>query len=130
MFKATTHAIDVSVVPDYLESESDTKGRKFVWTYTIVISNQRSEAVQLRSRYWRIIDDDGNVREVEGEGVIGQQPVIEPGQSFEYTSSCVLETPSGIMAGQYRVELKDGSPMIVDIPAFSLDIPGAASVLH
>lgn len=111
--------IDVEV--RYIERESDPDKRRYVFAYTITISNQSDSAAQLISRYWRITNGDGEVEEVEGPGVVGKQPVIEPGASFRYTSAAILETPVGSMEGHYQFQ---GAGMFrVPIPAFSLSLP-------
>ena len=96
---------------------------RFFWAYTVEISNLGRERVQLRSRYWRITDAAGRVEEVRGAGVVGEQPLIEPGASYTYTSGCPLTTPSGFMSGWYQMVGSDGGLFNVEIPAFSLDSP-------
>jgi ApaG protein len=123
MYEKVTRAIRVRVRPEYLESQSAPDEGRFFWSYTVEIVNEGSETLQLRSRYWRITDANGRVEEVRGPGVIGQTPVIGPGQSFEYTSGCPLKTPSGIMVGSYQMERSDGTQVDIAIPAFSLDSP-------
>src|SRR3546814_9636376 len=95
----------------------------YVWAYQVRIENIGRETVQLRNRYWQITDAFGRVQEVRGPGVVGEQPVLQPGESFEYTSGTPLQTPSGIMVGTYEMEAADGNHFDVDIPAFSLDSP-------
>ncbi len=130
MYSTMTHAIVVTVEPRYLDDESNPRDRRFVWSYHVRIENQGTETVQLKSRYWRITDQLGQVHEVRGDGVVGKQPVLAPGESFEYTSGTPLTTPSGIMVGQYYMETKDGRALEVDIPAFSLDKPGNRPQIH
>jgi ApaG protein len=101
-----------------------------VWAYTIDIANEGHETVQLTTRYWRITDASGRTEEVRGPGVVGQTPVLEPGQSFRYTSGCPLTTPSGIMVGSYQMTTEDGGRIDVAIPAFSLDSPHARRSLN
>ncbi len=96
----------------------------FFWVYTVTISNESEEPVQLRSRVWRITNSNGVTQEVRGPGVVGQTPVIGPGESFSYTSGCPLETPSGIMVGHYTMRNGRGDTFDIAIPAFSLDMPG------
>ena len=129
-YEAITHGIHVIVQPCYLEEESEPQDNQFVWAYTVQIANRGTETVQLRDRYWRIIDANGHMEEVSGEGVVGEQPTISPGEHYQYTSGCPLPTPSGIMAGNYSMELGDGSMIEVDIPAFSLDLPGARTIVN
>lgn len=125
MFEALTHSIRVRVTPKYAEEHSTPEDAEFYWTYTVEIANEGRDAVQLKTRHWRITDGDGQVTEVRGPGVVGQTPVIMPGKSFTYTSGCPLKTPQGIMAGSYQMTDAAGSPFDVAIPAFSLDSPFA-----
>ena len=103
MYEAVTRGIRIRVTPQFLEEESAPDERRYFWAYTIDIVNEGSETVQLRSRHWRITDADGHTEEVRGPGVVGQTPVLQPGDSFRYTSGCPLETPSGIMVGSYQM---------------------------
>ena len=130
MYRAQTHDIEITVEPFYLESQSEPDDNRFVWGYRVVIVNHSGQREQLRDRYWRITDGMGQVDEVSGEGVVGEQPVLDPGERFEYTSGCPLDTPSGVMVGQYRMEGTDGKSFLVDIPAFSLDLPNAVRTLN
>ncbi len=123
MYEKVTRSIRVRVRPEYLEAQSAPDEGRFFWSYTVEIVNEGSETVQLRSRYWRITDANGRVEEVRGPGVVGQTPVIGPGQSFEYTSGCPLKTASGIMVGSYQMEQADGTMVDIAIPPFSLDSP-------
>ncbi|HYE49172.1 MAG TPA: Co2+/Mg2+ efflux protein ApaG [Azospirillaceae bacterium] len=123
MYSETTRSVRVTVKPVYLEDQSSPGENHFVWAYHVRIENLGEETLQLRSRYWRITDALGRVQEVHGPGVVGEQPVLEPGGSFEYTSGTPLSTPSGIMVGTYRMERRDGEKFEVRIPAFSLDSP-------
>ena len=126
----TTRGIRVSVIPNYLEHQSDPEDGRFVWAYTVRIDNGSQETVQLRTRHWRIIDAEGVTEEVEGEGVVGEQPVIRPGEGFEYTSGAPLPTPSGLMVGSYGMETAGGENFNVAIPAFSLDSPYEIRQVH
>jgi ApaG protein len=123
MYNAVTRQISVTVTPYFIEEQSDPDDNHFVWAYQVNIENQGAETVQLLSRYWQITDAHGQVQEVRGEGVVGEQPVLHPGESFEYTSGTPLSTPSGIMAGRYQMETKGGEGFEIEIPAFSLDSP-------
>jgi ApaG protein len=125
MYEAVTRGIRISVTPQYLDDQSSPEDSEFFWAYTIEITNETKETVQLRSRVWHITDGLGNTEEVRGPGVVGEQPVIIPGGSFSYTSGCPLGTPSGIMVGSYQIEGEDGALFDVAIPAFSLDCPFA-----
>ena len=130
MYQTTTRAIAVTVKPTFLEEQSSPTEDYYVWAYQVRIENHGGETVQLRSRYWRITDASGRVQEVRGEGVVGEQPVLQPGQTFEYTSGTPLTTPSGIMVGSYRMETQQGETFEVAIPAFSLDSPHEAIRLN
>lgn len=123
MYNQTTKNISVTVTPIFLEDQSEPDEDHFVWAYQVRIENHGPETVQLRSRYWHITDANGLVQEVRGSGVVGEQPVLEPGESFEYTSGTPLNTPSGIMVGSYQMQTDEGDLIEVDIPAFSLDSP-------
>lgn len=126
MYSKTTSDINVSVRPIYLEGQSDPEDHHYVWAYHVRIENLSRETVQLLTRRWRITDALGQVQEVAGDGVVGEQPVLRPGQVYEYTSGTPLPTPSGIMVGQYGMCAEDGRRFAIDIPAFSLDLPGTA----
>lgn len=130
MYKAVTRGISVTVVPRYMPEESSPDEEHYFFAYTVEIINTGMERVQLKSRYWRITDARGQVQEVRGEGVVGEQPVLGPGESFSYTSGCPLTTPSGTMQGSYHMETQDGGAFDAEIPAFSLDMPQARRVLH
>ena len=106
----------MTVSPTYLDDQSVPENRHFVWTYQVVIENRGRETVQLRSRHWRITNARGEVREVRGPGVVGEQPRLEPGDEFEYTSGVPLTTPSGIMTGSYQMETQHGESFDVEIP--------------
>jgi ApaG protein len=130
MYSETTRSIKVTVKPFYLEDQSSPSDGHFVWAYHVRIENQGQETVQLRRRNWRITDGIGRTQEVRGPGVVGEQPVLGPGQTFEYTSGTPLTTPSGIMVGTYEMETRDGKSFAVAIPAFSLDSPHQSARLH
>ena len=123
MYESVTRNIHVVVRPKYLQSQSRPDDDHFVWAYTITIANKGIEIVTLRTRHWKITDDRGKMQEVMGEGVVGKQPTLAPGESFEYTSGVPLSTPSGFMVGTYQMETTGGERFDVDIPAFSLDSP-------
>ena len=130
MYTQKTRAIEVTVKPMYLEDESEPSSDHYVWAYWIRIENQSEDVVQLRARHWRITDATGRLQEVHGEGVVGEQPVLAPGEAFEYTSGSPLTTPSGIMVGTYEMETEGGERFQVDIPAFSLDSPYQRRQIH
>ena len=130
VYALTTRSILVAVEPEYLDDQSDPEDHRFVWAYHVHIENQGTQTVQLLSRYWHITDELGHVQEVSGDGVIGEQPVLAPGESFEYTSGTPLGTASGIMQGHYVMETDTGETFEVTIPAFSLDSPYQGRMLH
>ncbi|TDH38178.1 Co2+/Mg2+ efflux protein ApaG [Pseudohoeflea suaedae] len=130
MYRALTRGIEVTVEPYYLEEQSDPDENRHVWGYRIVIANYSSTGVQLRSRYWKITDENGVVDEVRGDGVVGEQPILGPGDTYEYSSGCPLDAPSGVMVGTYQMQSDDGELFDVDIPAFSLDMPGLIRTLN
>lgn len=125
MYQQKTRSIHISVEPFYVDDQSSPASGRFVFGYRVQIDNEGSETVQLMSRYWQITDARGRTVEVEGDGVVGEQPLIEPGDSFEYTSGTPLATPSGVMTGRYQMVTASGDSFEADIPAFSLDAPGA-----
>jgi ApaG protein len=125
-YEAITRDIKVSVEPSFLDKDSAPADDYYFWAYTVEIANGGATAVQLLSRHWRITDSEGRTQEVRGAGVVGEQPMLEPGESFRYTSGAPLRTPSGIMLGWYRMEAEDGERFDVEIPAFSLDSPYAS----
>lgn len=130
MYRAVTEGIEVSVEPYYLDDEFEPEKGHYVWAYMVEIRNDTSAPVQLRTRYWKIMDGLGRVEEVRGSGVVGEEPVIEPGETFEYSSGCPLKTNSGIMVGSYKMERQDGTTFDVAIPAFSLDLPDEVRSLN
>jgi len=130
MYESTTRDIKVVVQPQYLAQQSKPEDSYFVWSYTVVIENTGKDPVRLRTRYWHITDAVGRVQEVRGEGVVGEQPLIAPGESFKYTSGAPLATPSGFMSGSYQMESDTGQPFDVEIPPFSLDQPTSEGVVH
>lgn len=130
MYSKKTRAITVKVEPAYLDDQSSPEEDYFVWAYTIEIENTGSEVVQLKTRYWQITDALGRIEEVHGAGVIGEQPVLEPGDSYQYTSGTPLSTSSGIMVGSYQMVTDDGEMFNVEIPAFSLDCPYVQYSVH
>ena len=129
-YAETTDHITIIVQPFYLDEQSEPANSHYVWAYHVRIENNGENTVQLKTRYWRITDSLGNVQEVRGDGVIGEQPVLDPGASFEYTSGTPLNTPSGIMAGTYQMETTGGDLFDVIIPAFSLDSPHQSGLVH
>lgn len=130
MYRAVTRNIAVNVEPFYLEDQSEPRESRYVWAYRITIDNQSDQWVKLLARYWHITDGAGRVEEVSGEGVVGDQPELDPGDSYQYTSGCPLSTPSGIMVGRYTMRNGKGELFEIDIPAFSLDLPGGKRSLN
>lgn len=130
MYQSVTRGIRVSVEPSFLENQSDPDEDRYVWQYKVRIDNGSDEIIRLRTRHWRITNSSGLTEEVRGEGVVGEQPVIRPGEGFEYTSGAPLRTPSGIMVGRYGMETAGGETFEVEIPAFSLDSPHEHRQVH
>ncbi len=130
MYTEITRSIEVTVEPVYLEDQSAPDESHFVWAYRVRIENQSEETVQLVNRYWRITDAGGRVQEVRGAGVVGEQPVLRPGEAFEYTSGTPLRTSNGFMMGSYEMESENGESFDITIPPFSLDSPHEDALLH
>ena len=118
------HKIRVDVDTSYLEDQSDPKERRYVFSYTITIRNEGSVPARLLTRHWIITDSNGKVQEVRGEGVVGEQPYLKPGQGFRYSSGAVLETPVGAMQGSYQMVADDGEQFDAPISPFRLAMPG------
>lgn len=130
MYRAVTRRIEVIVEPSFLPDRSSAQHGQFFWAYTIVIVNSGDETVQLKTRHWIITDEAGRHQEVRGEGVVGEQPILAPGERFEYTSGVPLPTASGFMTGSYQMVTENGEPFEIDIPAFSLDSPDRKHTLN
>jgi ApaG protein len=130
VYEATTRAILVRVEPRYLHEQSDENARRFVWSYTVEIENHGEETVQLISRRWLITDALNRTETVVGDGVVGEQPTLKPREAFRYTSGCPLSTPSGEMRGVYQMVSEAGEAFDVEIPAFSLHLPGARRTMN
>jgi ApaG protein len=120
---AVTRGIRVSVQSRYLAERSSPAQGQYAFAYTVTIANEGSETAQLRTRHWIITDGEGKVQEVRGEGVVGAQPVLRPGQRFEYTSYCMLATPHGSMRGTYQMVRPSGEQFDAQIAAFPLSLP-------
>ena len=134
-YRAITRDISVTVEPEYLENQSDPEDAHYVWAYHIRIENHGEEIVHLLTRYWRITDSQGRIQEVNGDGVVGEQPILGPGDWFEYSSGTPLPTASGFMSGHYSLIVTSEGPskgdrFDVEIPAFSLDTPQDLDVVH
>ena len=123
MYSEITKSIKVSVNSTFLEEQSSPVEAHYVWAYEVRIENLGTEQVQLMNRRWSITDAHGQTQTVEGTGVVGEQPILKPGDSFEYTSGTPLKTPSGMMVGIYEMEDVKGETFDVKVPAFSLDSP-------
>ena len=129
-YSAETHGILIRVRPSYLAGQSDPEGGRWVWAYHVEIVNLSGVAVQLMARRWTITDGRGRVEEVRGPGVVGEQPIIAPGESYAYASGWPLGTSTGSMAGAYYMTDAEGRRFEATIPAFSLDTPDARRVLN
>lgn len=130
MYKAVTRDVQVTVIPDYRDDRSEPDHGRYFWAYTIEVTNLGVAAVQLVSRHWIITDGEGRIEEVKGLGVVGEQPMLQHGETFRYTSGCPLPTPSGFMVGTYRMVDDRGQAFDIAIPAFSLDLPAPSRVLN
>src|SRR5215510_15737951 len=130
MYRAVTRQIEVTVEPAFMPERSSAEHSRYFWAYTIVITNTGDETVQLRTRHWIITDASGKQQEVRGEGVVGEQPVLAPGERFEYTSGVPLTTASGIMTGRYQMVSETGERFEIEVPTFSLDSPSEKRVLN
>ena len=130
MYRAVTRKIEVTVTPRFVSERSSPSNGYFFWAYTIDITNLGAETVQLKTRHWIITDGTGRKQEVRGEGVVGEQPVLAPGERFEYTSGVPLPTASGIMTGRYQMVSETGERFEIDVPTFSLDSPEGKRTLN
>ena len=130
VYEAVTRDITVRVMPEYLPEQSSRERGRWVWAYTVEIENRGKETVQLMSRRWIITDALNHVEQVEGPGVVGEQPELKPGEAYRYTSGCPLTTSSGAMRGSYRMVTATGADLDVAIPEFSLHLPGAGKVMN
>jgi ApaG protein len=131
MFSALSNWIKVTATPSYQGESLDENELYSIWSYNIVIENRGNTTIKILSRYWKIIDSNGLIHEVTGEGIIGKKPIIRPGELFEYTSFTNLKTTSGLMVGKYyALEVQTGKKVEIDIPAFSLDNPEEEKLLN
>ncbi|WP_421792922.1 Co2+/Mg2+ efflux protein ApaG [Hyphobacterium sp.] len=130
MYECETDGVLVRVKPDFLDDQSEPSQARYVWAYTVEIENTGETTVQLISRHWSITDSKGKVDVVRGPGVVGEQPVLKPGECFTYTSGAPLETPSGFMCGSYEMSRENGGRFDARIPAFSLDSPYDRTSVH
>src|SRR5262245_46940914 len=120
MFTALTHGVRVDVRPEYIPERSNPERKYYFFAYHVTIKNEGNETVQLLSRHWIIINGEGSREEVQGPGVVGEQPVLDPGESFEYTSFCPFNTPVGTMQGTYQMVTQSGENFDAEIPLFHL----------
>ena len=127
---ASTRHIEITVLPEFVPERSDAAEGQFFWAYTVEIANLGDVTVQVTARHWKITDANGKLEEVKGAGVVGEQPVLKPGEIFRYTSGCPLTTSSGIMSGTYRVIDESGAAFDAAVPTFSLDSPFTQRVLN
>ena len=130
MYKAVTRAIEVNVEPSFMPDRSSSEKHYYFWAYRILIVNRGTETVQLKTRHWIITDGSGREQVVKGEGVVGEQPTLAPGETFEYTSGVPLQTPSGFMTGRYLMVTDRGERFEIEIPTFSLDCPSGGRTLN
>ncbi|ABC21075.1 Co2+/Mg2+ efflux protein ApaG [Rhodospirillum rubrum] len=130
VYERTTEGITVRVLPIFLDEQSEPERGHYLWAYQVLIVNRGARTVQLMRRHWIVTDAFGRVQEVEGEGVVGEQPILAPGAQFDYTSGTPLPTPSGFMGGSYLMRDDTGRELTVAIPTFSLNSPESAGHLH
>ena len=130
MYRTVTRQIEVTVEPNFMPERSAVDRGQYFWSYTIVITNFGNETVQLRTRHWIITDATGRKQEIRGEGVIGEQPVLAPGERHRYTSGVPLPTASGFMTGSYQMVSESGEKFEIEVPTFSLDSPDSKRVLN
>jgi ApaG protein len=130
MYESVTEQIAVSVETQFIEDQSDPDEEYYIWAYRITIANHGSQTVQLISRHWVITDAHGRCKEVRGDGVVGEQPILAPGESYTYSSGTPLNTASGFMHGSYLMRCDNGREFDAQVPAFSLDSPFSQDILH
>jgi len=130
MYEQKTRDVIVRVEPDFLAEQSSPSDHRFIWAYTVEIENQSATDLQVTERFWQIADSRGQVQEVRGSGVVGEKPVLKPGEVFRYTSGAPLSAPSGMMLGTYKVEDPEGQSYDVDIPPFCLESPHEPLLLN
>ena len=129
-YNATTNDIEITVWPEFVDSQISALGNLFIWSYHVRIDNRSAENVKLINRHWRIIDEQGATQEVDGAGVVGEQPQIIAGSAFQYSSGVHLRHPSGIMSGHYQLQKDNGDVFDAKIPAFSLDVPNLKNIVN
>lgn len=129
-YSQTTNNIEIIVWPEFISNQKSQLGDLFIWAYHIKITNKSDKIVKLVNRHWKIIDEQGTIQEVDGEGVVGEKPTILPNESFQYSSGVHLKLPSGIMTGYYQMQKENGEFFEAKIPAFSLDTPSVKTVIN
>lgn len=129
-YEQTTHGVSIRVNPEYLDDQSEPENSRYTWAYHVEIENVGNQTVQVLTRHWKITNIRGESHEVIGDGLVGQQPILEPGDRFEYTSGTPLTTPSGFMSGSFQVVGENGDLFQVSVPAFSLDSSRYISAVH
>ncbi len=130
VYEAETEGVTVRVTPGFLPEQSSRDRSRFVWSYTVEIENRSAREIQLISRRWTITDGLNRTETIRGQGVVGEQPSLKPGEAYRYASACPLQTPSGLMSGAYQMLSAEGELFEVAIPTFSLDLPEAAAALN
>ena len=130
VYEAETEGVTVRVTPGFLPEQSSRDRSRFVWSYTVEIENRSTREIQLISRRWIITDGLNRTETIRGQGVVGEQPSLKPGEAYRYASACPLQTPSGLMSGAYQMLSAEGELFEVAIPTFSLDLPEAAAALN
>jgi len=129
-YEETTNGVYISVRPEYLHAQSEPSDGQFTWAYHVHIENVGNQIIQILTRHWKITNIKGQSHEVIGDGLVGQQPTLKPGETFEYTSGTPLTTPSGFMSGSFQVVAEGGDVFNAIVPAFSLDSPHATTAIH
>lgn len=130
VYKFITHNVEITVRPEYIDSQTGLAGDVYVWAYHVKIENRGDDTLQLMNRYWKIVDSKGGLQEVSGEGVVGEKPILIPNADFSYTSGVHLRYHSGIMSGYYTMKKSNGELFKVKIPAFSLDVPNLKDTVN
>tara|TARA_X000000950_G_C13805520_1_gene615412 strand:+ start:514 stop:906 length:393 start_codon:yes stop_codon:yes gene_type:complete len=130
MYSKTTYGITVTVTPYFLDDQSSPQEGHYVWAYQVNIKNSSLKTIKLNHRNWVIIDANGKIINIQGDGVVGEFPILQPGESFEYTSGTPLKTTNGFMQGFYLMSQNNGEQLKIDIPTFSLDSPYGKKNLH
>lgn len=130
LYVSNTNGVEVTVRPEYVDSQTSLLGDIFIWAYHVKIENKSSDTIQLVSRYWKIVDEKGGIQEISGEGAVGEKPILIPNANFQYTSGVHLRYHSGIMSGHYNMKKSSGEFFEVKIPAFSLDVPNLKDTIN